>query len=33
MKKIYKYRLGIDGDVVTITGNFSNLLTVQSQNG
>ena len=33
MKKIYKYMLGVDGDVVTITGKFSNLLTIQSQNG
>lgn len=33
MKKIYKYRLGVDGDVVTIIGKFSNVLTIQSQNG
>lgn len=32
-KKIYKYELGVDGDVVTIKNCFSRIIKVMMQNG
>ena len=32
-KKIYKYELGVDGDVVTIKNCFSRIIKVMAQNG
>ena len=33
MKRIYKYTLGRDGDVVHYTGKFERFLDVRTQNG
>ena len=33
MKKIYKYALGREGEVITYKGNFERFLQVQTQNG
>lgn len=33
MKKIYKYKLGVDGQITELQDNFSGILTIQAQNG
>lgn len=33
MVRIYKYRLGVDGESVAIKGNISQILDVQAQGG
>jgi hypothetical protein len=33
MRKIYKYELGINGDITTIKGPIEKVLTIQWQNG
>ena len=33
MKKIYKYELGVNGDITTIKGPIEKMLTIQWQNG
>lgn len=33
MKKIYKYKLGVDGEAITLTDRFSHVLCVQEQDG
>ena len=33
MTRIYKYKLGINGQIVAIKGQIKNILTVQAQDG
>ena len=33
MKKIYKYRLNVDGQATELQDKFSGILTIQEQNG
>ena len=33
MKKIYKYRLNVDGQATELQNKFSSILTIQEQNG